>query len=130
MCYILTTCGINPLRPNSYLSQTSHCNIKVLSVSEVMRIENMITQMLLWSLLVPASYLPGLIGSKDFKGLYQKYIDNERDEEAADTATGVLARRNLSPGPVRQVFVTEPRHKHHHHHHRRHHHHHNTSEKC
>ena len=34
----------NPLRPNSDLSQTSHCNIKRLSVSEVMRIENMITQ--------------------------------------------------------------------------------------
>ena len=35
---------INPLRPNNDLSQTSHCNIKGLSVSEVMRIENMITQ--------------------------------------------------------------------------------------
>ena len=35
--------GINPLRPNSDPSQTSHCNIKDLSVSEVMRIENMIT---------------------------------------------------------------------------------------
>ena len=35
---------INPLRPNSDLSQTSHCNIKGLSVSELMRIENMITQ--------------------------------------------------------------------------------------
>ena len=35
---------LNPLRPNSDLSQTSHCNIKGLSVSEVMRIENMITQ--------------------------------------------------------------------------------------
>ena len=32
------------LRPNSNLSQTSHCDIKGLSVSEVMRIENMITQ--------------------------------------------------------------------------------------
>ena len=31
-------------KPNSDLSQTSHCNIKGLSVSEVMRIENMITQ--------------------------------------------------------------------------------------
>ena len=29
---------------HSDLSQTSHCNIKGLSVSEVMRIENMITQ--------------------------------------------------------------------------------------
>ena len=35
---------VNPLRPNSDLSQTSHCNIQGLSVSEVMRIENMITQ--------------------------------------------------------------------------------------
>ena len=36
--------GFNPSRPNSDLSQTSHCNIKGLSVSEVKRIENMITQ--------------------------------------------------------------------------------------
>ena len=35
---------INPLRPNNDVSQTSHCNIKGLSVSEVIRIENMITQ--------------------------------------------------------------------------------------
>ena len=35
---------INPLRPNSDLSQTCHWNIKGLSVSEVMRIENVITQ--------------------------------------------------------------------------------------
>ena len=35
---------IYPLRPNSDLSQTSHWNIKGLSVSEVMRIENVITQ--------------------------------------------------------------------------------------
>ena len=35
---------VNPLRPNSDLSQTSHYNIKGLSVREVMRIENMITQ--------------------------------------------------------------------------------------
>ena len=34
----------NPLRPNSDLNQTSHCNIKGLPVSEVMGIENMITQ--------------------------------------------------------------------------------------
>ena len=33
-----------PLRPNSDLSQTSHCNIKGVSVSEVIRIEIMITQ--------------------------------------------------------------------------------------
>ena len=31
-------------RPNSDLSQTSHCNIKGLSVREVMRIETMIAQ--------------------------------------------------------------------------------------
>ena len=37
-------CFFNPLRPNSDLSQTSHCNIKGLSVREVMRIENMIPQ--------------------------------------------------------------------------------------
>ena len=35
---------INPLKPNNDESQTSHCNIKGLSVSEVMRIENMVTQ--------------------------------------------------------------------------------------
>ena len=35
---------LNPLRPNSDLCQTSHCNIKGLSVSEVTRTENMITQ--------------------------------------------------------------------------------------
>ena len=35
---------INPLRPNNDLSQTSRYNIKGLPVSEVMRIENMITQ--------------------------------------------------------------------------------------
>ena len=34
---------LNPLRPNNNLSQTSHCNIKGVSVSEVIRIENMIT---------------------------------------------------------------------------------------
>ena len=33
-----------PLRPNNDLSQTSHCNINGLSVSEVMRIDNMITR--------------------------------------------------------------------------------------
>ena len=36
-------CGIH-LRPNNDLSQTSPCNIKGLSVGEVKRIENMITQ--------------------------------------------------------------------------------------
>ena len=33
----------NPLRPNNDVSQTSHRNIKGVSVSEVMRIDNMIT---------------------------------------------------------------------------------------
>ena len=35
---------IYALRPNSDLSQTSHCNIKGLSVCNIMRIEHMITQ--------------------------------------------------------------------------------------
>ena len=34
--------------PNSDLSQTSHCNTKVLSVSDVVRIENMTTQIKLY----------------------------------------------------------------------------------
>ena len=38
---------VNPLRPNNNLSQTS-CNIQGLLVSEVLRIENMITQMKLY----------------------------------------------------------------------------------
>ena len=41
---ILKKAAFNPLRPNSDLSQTSYYNNKGLSVSEVMRIENMITQ--------------------------------------------------------------------------------------
>ena len=41
---IVVECSFNPLRPNRDPSQTSHCNIKGLSVSEVMRIENMISQ--------------------------------------------------------------------------------------
>ena len=36
--------GINLLSPNSDRSQFSNCNIKGLSAKEVMRIENMITQ--------------------------------------------------------------------------------------
>ena len=40
----VTYLPFNLLRPNSDLSQSSHCNIKCLSVSKVMRIENMITQ--------------------------------------------------------------------------------------
>ena len=39
----VATSLLNPLRPNNDLSQTSHCNIKGVSVSEVMRIENKIT---------------------------------------------------------------------------------------
>ena len=39
---------VNPLRPNNDANQTSHCNIRGLSVSEVMRIENMITQVQLY----------------------------------------------------------------------------------
>ena len=35
---------LNSSRPNNDPSQTSHCNIKGVSVSEVMRIDNMITQ--------------------------------------------------------------------------------------
>ena len=35
---------MNPLSPNSDLNQVSHCYIKGLAVREVMRIENMITQ--------------------------------------------------------------------------------------
>ena len=43
--YFQTRYLFNPLRPNNDLSQSSHCDIKALSVSEVKRIENMITQM-------------------------------------------------------------------------------------
>ena len=41
----MTFLPFNPLRPKNDLSQTSPCNIQGLSVSEVLRIENMITQM-------------------------------------------------------------------------------------
>ena len=37
--------SLNPLRPNNDLSQISPYNIQGLSVSELLRIENMITQM-------------------------------------------------------------------------------------
>ena len=47
---------INPLRPNSDLSQTSHCNIKRLSVGEVMRIENMIIQVKLFDILTASPH--------------------------------------------------------------------------
>ena len=36
--------SVNPLRPHLVVSQTSHCNTKGVSVSEVMRIDNMITK--------------------------------------------------------------------------------------
>ena len=40
--------SFNPLSPNSDLSSTSHGNIKGLSVGEVMRIENTITQVIFY----------------------------------------------------------------------------------
>ena len=40
----LAQLGVKGLRLNIDLSKTSHCNIKGFSVSEVMRTENMITQ--------------------------------------------------------------------------------------
>ena len=47
--YTVSGAFFNPLRPNSAdLSQTSHCNIKGLSVWEVMRIENTITSVKLY----------------------------------------------------------------------------------
>ena len=45
VCNVESLRTINPLRPNNDLSQTSPCNIKGLSGTEVLRIENMITQM-------------------------------------------------------------------------------------
>ena len=50
--------SLNPLRPNNDLSQTSPCNIKGLSVTEVLRIENMITQikiLLIFEQLLPTT---------------------------------------------------------------------------
>ena len=44
MSILIAQHSFNPLIPNGDLSQISHCNIKDLSVSEVMRIENMINQ--------------------------------------------------------------------------------------
>ena len=49
LAVVIALGNINPLRPNSDLSQSSHCYIKGLSVSEVMRIENMITQVKFYS---------------------------------------------------------------------------------
>lgn len=73
---------------------------------------------------------PGLIHSKNFRGVYQKYLDNMRQQDSADTATGELARRNFAPGSVSKVFVRDSphkRHHRHHHHHRQHHHDHKPS---
>ena len=41
---LLIGSSVIPLSPKSDPSQISHCSIKGLSVKEVMRIENMITQ--------------------------------------------------------------------------------------
>ena len=71
-------------------------------------------------------YFLGLIHSKNFQGVYKKYLDNMNQPESADTSTGELARRDFAPGPVSKVFVKESRgkrhHRHHHPHHDRHHH--------
>ena len=68
----------------------------------------------------------GLIHSKNFQGVYKKYLDSMNQPESADTSTGELARRDFAPGPVSKVFVKESRgkrhHRHHHPHHDRHHH--------
>ena len=48
--------SVNPLRPNNDVSQTSHCNIKGVSVSQVMRIENMITQVQLLDVLTASPH--------------------------------------------------------------------------
>ncbi|XP_078362699.1 uncharacterized protein LOC144646871 isoform X2 [Oculina patagonica] len=67
----------------------------------------------------------GLIHSKNFRGVYKKYLDNMKQQDSADTTTGELARRDFAPGPVSKVFVKDARskrHRHHkHHHHQRHH---------
>lgn len=67
----------------------------------------------------------GLIHSKNFRGVYQKYLDNMKQQDSADQAVGELARRGFAPGSVSKVFVRDaPRkrhHRHHHHHHQRHH---------
>ena len=41
---------------NSDLSQTSHCNMKGISVREVMRIENMITQVKFYDILTASPH--------------------------------------------------------------------------
>ena len=75
--------------------------------------------------LIDMCIFPGLIHSKNFRGVYQKYLDNMKQQDSADVATGELARRDFAPGSVSKVFVRDaPRkrhHRHHHHHHQRHH---------
>ena len=75
--------------------------------------------------LIDMCIFPGLIHSKNFRGVYQKYLDNIKQQDSADVATGELARRDFAPGSVSKVFVRDaPRkrhHRHHHHHHQRHH---------
>ena len=46
-----------------------------------------------------------------------------KQQESADTSIGELARRNIAPGPVSNVFVRDARSKRHHRHHHNHHHH-------
>lgn len=70
--------------------------------------------------------LMGLIHSRNFRGVYNQYLDNMKQQESADTSFGELSRRNLAPGPVKQVYVKDERtRRHHRHHHHHHHHHHN-----
>jgi len=68
----------------------------------------------------------GLIHSKNFRGVYQKYLDNMKQQDSADITTAELARRDFAPGSVSKVFVRDAPHKrhhrrHHNHHHQRHH---------
>ena len=53
--FSLISC-FNPLRPNNDLSQTSHCHIKGVSVSDVMRIENKITPVKLYDILTASPH--------------------------------------------------------------------------
>ena len=68
----------------------------------------------------------GLIHSKNFRSVYHKYLDNMKQQDSADTSVDELSRRNVAPGRVRHVHVTEEkhnRHNHRHHHHDQHRHH-------
>ena len=64
----------------------------------------------------------GLIHSKNFRGVYQKYLDNMKQQDSADITTAELARRDFAPGSVSKVFVRDAPHKRHHRHHHNHHH--------